>query len=118
MQHHADWLAWDGKPGPSQTSLVDLGIPDAREYTVRYLSDAICSWDIDTVRIESSCNGGHDCTVFFQHHDRTYQAGLHPGVPRNGTTEIGHSLGLHAVFDEIRERHPGLVVDVCGAIFY
>ena len=99
-------LAWDGPQGPSMTSLVDLGIPEAREYTVAYLTDVIGSWDLDTFRIESSCNGGHDCLAFFQDHDRTYQASRHPGVPRNGTTEIGHTAGLHAVFDEIRQVIP------------
>ena len=78
------------------------------------MTDAIGSWDIDAFRIESSCNGGHDSLVFFQDHDRTYQAQLFPGIARNGTTQIGHTLGLHAVFAEIRRRHPGLVVDVCA----
>ena len=114
VAHHPDWLAWDGPTGSGKTSLVDLGIPEAREYTVDFLTDAIGSWQIDTFRIESSCNGGQDCVVFFQDHDRTYQQRKYPGVARNGTTEIGHTLGLHAVFDEIRMRHPGLVVDVCA----
>ena len=57
---------------------------------------------------------GHDCLVFFQAHDAVYQKILHPGLARNGTTEIGHVLGLHRVFDELRLRHPGLVVDVCA----
>ena len=114
-KHHPEWLAWElQNSGPMLTSLVDLGIPAAREYTVRYLSQAIASWEIDTFRIESSCNGGHDCLVFFQAHDAVYQKAHHPGLARNGTTEIGHVLGLHRVFDELREKHPGLVVDVCA----
>eukprot|EP01047_Picozoa_sp_COSAG01_P074056 COSAG01_NODE_12256_length_1773_cov_0.762843_2_plen_146_part_01 len=108
-KNHAKWLAWEqGKSGPLLTSLVDLGIPSAREFVVSYLSQAVGSWEIDTFLIESSCNGGHDCLVFFQAHDAVYQKILHPGLARNGTTEIGHVLGLHRVFDELRLRHPGL----------
>ena len=74
----------------------------------------ISTWGVDTFRLESSCNGGHDCVDFFQDHDRTYQGRLHPGVARNGITEIGHTNGLHTLFDELRARHPSLVVDVCA----
>ena len=113
-EHFPEWLAQDSLPGPGVTSLVDLGIREAREWMAAYLSDVIGDWDVDTFRIESSCNGGHDCLSFFQQHDRTWQAQQYPGVERHGTTEIGHTNGLHALFDELRQRHPNLVVDVCA----
>lgn len=113
-EHHPDWLAWDGATGPLRTSLVDLSLPDAREWVVTYLTDAIEAWGVDTFRIESSCNGGHDCLSFFQQHDRTAQRARHPSVPRSGATEIGHTNGLHTVFDELRRRVPSLVIDVCA----
>ena len=104
---------WSWRSWSDDVTLVLQAIPEAREFIETYLSDAIKTWEIDTFRIESSCNA-HDCLNYFQDHDRRHQAEKHPGVARNGTTEIGHTLGLHAVFDELRAQHPGLVVDVCA----
>lgn len=115
-----EWLAQDDDakpvplPGPTVTSLIDLGVDAARDWMAAYVSDAIDAWDIDTFRIESSCNGGHDCLSYFQSHDNSRQARLHPGVPRAGITEISHTAGLHTLFATLRSRHPGLVVDVCA----
>jgi alpha-galactosidase len=34
---------------------------------------------------------------------------------RQGITEIGHIEGLYAMWDELRARHPGLVIDLCAS---
>ena len=34
---------------------------------------------------------------------------------RQGTTEIRHVEGLYSMWDELRARHPGLVIDLCAS---
>lgn len=94
--------------------MIDLGMVQSRQWMTNYVSDAISAWEIDTFRIESSCNGGHDCVSYFKSHDRVAQARMYPGVARAGVTEIAHTRGFHTMLDELRLRHKTLVIDVCA----
>ena len=37
------------------------------------------------------------------------------GPERTGITEIKHIMGLYRFWDELRSRHPGLVIDNCSS---
>ena len=83
-----------GIPG----GLFDLGNGEARRWMTEYLSKCIADWGIDVYRQDRN---------FYPY--RIWRA--HDAADRQGMTEIRHVEGLYAMWDELRSRHPGLVID-------
>lgn len=125
-EEHADWLLEVPKPnriynfGTSQADpmwvrneslrnqlrendrLFNLGIPQAREFLADFMSARIDEFGIDCYR--------HDANIapveFWRAAD---------GPDRIGITEIRWVEGLYAFWDELRARHPSLMIDVCAS---
>jgi alpha-galactosidase len=95
---HPDWLI--GLPGESEY-LLDLGNPDARRWITERVSSLISSEAIDIYR--QDLNFGPL---------RHWLANDRPG--RLGISEIRHVEGLYAFWDELRTRHPSLLIDNCA----
>jgi alpha-galactosidase len=103
-REHSAWLLppkkegvkfrWSGIPG----RLFNLGDPQARQWMTDYLSKCISDWKIDIYRQDRNF---HPWYVW-----RDSDA-----PDRQGITEIRHVEGLYAMWDDLRKRHPRLVID-------
>src|SRR5207245_4710793 len=90
---HPDWvLAADG----AEVGMVDFGHPDARAWAVQLLSEAIESWGVGWLKWD-----------FIVKEPRCHL--------KDERRELAHIRGVYAVVDEVRRRHPELIVEMCAS---
>ena len=97
-KEHAEWVLRTG-PGDG---LFNLGDPAARKWLTDMLSKCIEDWGIDVYRNDFNI----DPLGFWQAADKP---------DRKGIAEIRYVEGLYAMWDELRKRHPHLVIDNCAS---
>ena len=82
--------------------LFNLGLPAARRYLTELLSANIAEHGVDIYRQDHN----FDPLPYWQAVDTP---------DRIGMTEIRYIEGLYALWDELRQRHPGLWIDNCAS---
>jgi alpha-galactosidase len=82
--------------------LFNLGDPVARQWLTDYLSKCIRDWGIDVYRNDFNI----DPLPFWQAAD---------APDRQGMAEIRYVEGLYRMWDELRQRRPGLMIDNCAS---
>lgn len=82
--------------------LFNLGDPAARQYLTDLLSNAIAEHGVDIYRQDHN----FDPLPYWQAVDPP---------DRIGMTEIRYIEGLYTLWDELRQRHPGLWIDNCAS---
>jgi len=96
--NHPEWLL-----GPDgQTKLLNLGDARARAWLTDHVSGLIRTEGISLYRQDFNI----DPLPYWRAHD---------GADRQGLTEIRHVTGYLAYWDELRRRHPGLLIDSCAS---
>jgi alpha-galactosidase len=107
-REHPEWLlshadganAWYVvRPSP-RNYLLDLGNPAARKWLTDHVSQMIEDAHIDIYR--------HDANI-----DPLDYWPLADAPDRQGITEIRYIEGLYAYWEELKRRHPGLLVECC-----
>lgn len=95
---HPEWLL-----GPiGDNRLYNLGIPEARQWLTDFLSKLIDEGKITCYRQDFNM----DPRPFWEAAD---------APDRVGIAEIKHITGMYAMWDELRQRHPGLLIDNCSS---
>ena len=97
-QQHKDWLLDIG----GDDFLFDLGNPAARKFLAAFLSDKIHEFGLGCYRQDFNL----DPLPFWRKAD---------APDRQGMAEIRHIEGLYALWDELLERNPGLIIDNCAS---
>ena len=97
-KEHAQWVLRAG----GGDGLFNLGDPAARQWLTDYLSKCIGDWGIDIYRNDFNI----DPLPFWQAAD---------APDRQGMAEIRYVEGLYRMWDELRQRHPGLMIDNCAS---
>jgi alpha-galactosidase len=97
-REHPEWLR--GPIGPNY--LFNLGLPEARQAMTDLLSGIISEAQATCYRQDFNT----DPAPFWEAAD---------APDRVGMSEIRHIEGLYAMWDELRERHPGLMIDNCSS---
>ncbi len=97
-QEHPDWLL--GQDGG--TKLLDLGNPKARDWLTEHVDQLINEQGIDLYRQDFNL----DPLPFWRAADTE---------TRQGITEIRHVEGYLAYWDELRRRHPNMLIDSCAS---
>ncbi|MHB9035878.1 MAG: alpha-galactosidase [Armatimonadota bacterium] len=99
-QEHPEWFLGERKVG--QALLLNIGIPEAREYVTDLVSNLITEIGIDCYREDFNINP----LSFWQTND---------AEDRQGMTEIRCIEGFYAFWDELLKRHPNLMIDNCAS---
>lgn len=97
-EHHPEWLL--GADGGDK--LLDLGNDAARAWLTDHTDNLMHDEGIDIYRQD------------FNFPPLGYWRG-HDAPDRQGITEIKHVTGYLAFWDELRRRHPGLLMDTCAS---
>jgi len=97
-QELSHWLIRHG----DFNSLLNLGDPDALKFVTDYISERITEKALDVYRQDFNFN----VAPYWQANDTE---------DRQGITEIKYVTGLLAFWDELRRRHPDLLIDVCAS---
>ena len=103
-QFEPDWVVWESRRNQicENDRLYNLADPRARNFLVEYISKCIDDFGIDCFR--------HDANIapleFWRAADST---------DRQGMNEIRWVEGLYAFWDELLQRHPGLIIDNCAS---
>jgi alpha-galactosidase len=95
--NHPEWVL-GGKNG----GLLNLGNPDAWKWLVNHIDRLITEQGIDLYRQDFNM----DPLGFWRAND---------AADRQGITEIGHVTGYLAYWDELRRRHPDMLIDSCAS---
>ncbi len=97
-ENRKEWLL--GAEG--QQKLLDLGNPAARQWVVEHVEKVMAEEAIDIYRQD------------FNFAPLGYWR-ANDAPDRQGLTEIKHVSGYLAFWDELRRRHPGLLIDTCAS---
>jgi alpha-galactosidase len=95
--NHPEWIH-----GGAGGGLLDLGNPEAREWLTEHVDKLLTEQGIDLYR--------QDFNIDPLGHWRAADA-----EDRQGITEIRHVTGYLAYWDELRRRHPNLLIDSCAS---
>ncbi len=97
-EKHPEWLL-----GPDgQQKLLDLGNREARRWLTDHVDRLISEQGIDLYRQDFNM----DPLSYWRAND---------AEDRQGITEIGHVTGYLAYWDELRRRHPDMLIDSCAS---
>lgn len=99
-REHPEWFLGDKAQGSSV--LLNLGNPQARHWATDLVSGLIKQIDLTWYRQDFNM----DCLEQWRSND---------APDRQGMTEIRHVEGLYAFWDELLQRHPGLMIDNCAS---
>jgi len=99
-QEHPEWFLGDRIE--KSNVLLNLGIPEAREWITDFISGRISEWGIGCYRQDFN----FEPLPYWRSADTD---------DRQGMTEIRHIEGLYAFWDELRRRHPNLIIDNCAS---
>ena len=97
-KEHPKWVLRRG----GGDGLFNLGDPAARQWLTDYLSKCIRDWGIDVYRNDFNI----DPLPFWQAAD---------APDRLGMAEIRYVEGLYRMWDDLRQRNPGLTIDNCAS---
>lgn len=98
---HPEYVIWREGRG---SGLLDLGLPEAREYIRRVLDTAIKEWRMDCLRIDFNI----DPLPYWRAMDA-----MDPD--RAGITEIRYVEGLYRLWDDLLKANPGIFIDNCAS---
>jgi alpha-galactosidase len=110
-REHPEWLlshakgGWDFMHADLQgvdQYLLNLGNPEARKWITDHVSKLIEESKIDIYR--------HDANI-----DPSNYWAEADAPDRQGITEIRHIEGLYAYWEDLKARHPGLIVECCSS---
>lgn len=96
-EKHPEWVLGGRKGG-----LLNLGNPEARKWLTDHVDKLLTEQGIDLYRQDFNM----DPLPYWRGHD---------AKDRQGITEIRHVEGYLAYWDELRRRHPGLLIDSCAS---
>jgi len=97
-ENHPDWLL--GKEGGNK--LLYLGNPDALKWLTDHVDQLLTEQGIDLYRQDFN----FDPLEIWRAND---------APDRQGITEIRHVTGYLAYWDELRRRHPDMLIDTCAS---
>jgi alpha-galactosidase len=106
-ERHPEWLL-TAPPNPGdqlydpQWRLFDFGNPDALQWMTDHVDQIITSQGIDLYRQDFNM-------------DPLYYWRAHDAPDRQGITEIRYVTGYLAYWDELRRRHPNMLLDSCAS---
>lgn len=96
-QNRPEWVL-----GGTNGGLLDLGREEARRWLTDHVDGLLREQGIDLYRQDFNL----DPLEFWRKHD---------APDRQGITEIRHVLGYLDFWDELRRRHPKLLIDTCAS---
>ena len=98
------WRVFDrpGKPGEGGVRLLNLGHPAARQWLTDHVDRLLTEQGIDLYRQDFNM----DPLAFWRAADEP---------DRQGITENKHVCGYLAYWDELRRRHPHMLIDSCAS---
>ena len=105
-REHPEWYlhsrASPEAPSGCRNLLFDLGNPEARRFLTDFLSRLIAENGLDWYRQDFNI----EPLLYWREAD---------APDRQGMAEIRHIEGLYAMWDELLQRHPGLMIDNCAS---
>ncbi|HOZ49634.1 MAG TPA: NPCBM/NEW2 domain-containing protein [Candidatus Hydrogenedentes bacterium] len=96
-ENHPEWVF-----GGANGGLLKLGEPEVREWLTNHVDKLITEQGIDLYRQDYNI----DPLGFWRGNDVE---------DRQGITEIRHVEGYYAYWDELRRRHPNMLIDSCAS---
>ncbi|MBS1850077.1 MAG: alpha-galactosidase [Acidobacteria bacterium] len=101
-KQHPDWLLQAGVQERHGQRLLNLGNPEVVNWIVTYLDKFIREQDIDVYRIDFNI----EPLPFWRETD---------APDRQGITENKYVTGFLTYLDELKKRHPKIVIDTCAS---
>jgi len=101
-KEHPDWLLTDPLHEKGGNRLLNLGLPAVQQWIVDLLDRYITEQGIDVYRIDFNI----EPLAFWRNND---------APDRQGITEIRYVEGFLGYLDELKKRHPNLMIDTCAS---
>jgi alpha-galactosidase len=106
-REHREWLLTTkdvipGWCGRNDNFLFNMGNPEARKWITDLMSQKISEYGVDIFREDFNIDPLH----YWQDNDTPNRLGI---------TELKYIEGFYAFWDELLQRHPGLIIDNCAS---
>jgi alpha-galactosidase len=88
-----------------RSGMYDYSIPEARQWMFELLDSVISAYGVDVYRQDA--NLGYYYAAWTKDEDKQ--------PDRAGVTEALHVAGMYKIFDDLRARHPDLMLDTCAS---
>jgi len=107
FENHPEWLLPGGaaaqqRPWKRDSALLNLGHPDARRWLIEHTDRLLAQEGIDLYRVDFNI----EPLAYWRAAD---------AEDRQGITEIRYVTGFLSWWDELRRRHPDLLIDTCAS---
>ena len=105
--NHPEWLFKNDFPGwchyaiDKNSHLLNLGNPEALEWVINHIDRLVNEIGFDLFRLDFCC----DPLTYWRSAD---------AADRQGMAENAYVQGFLKFLDELRSRHPGLIIDSCA----
>nr|HPK00333.1 alpha-galactosidase [Candidatus Hydrogenedentota bacterium] len=103
-QEHPDWVVMPPPERMGYGGMLNLAIPEARQYATDYLNAAIDAYGIECLRIDNAVDYGVLWGILDER-----------DPDRAGIDEVRYVEGLYRMWDDILAAHPGLFIDNCAS---
>ncbi len=103
-QEHPEWVVMPPPERMGHGGMINLAIPEARQYATEYLNAAIDAYGIECLRIDNAV----DYDVLWGILDER-------DPDRAGIDEVRYVEGLYRMWDDLLAAHPGLFIDNCAS---
>jgi len=97
---HSEWLL---NAGNFESSLLNIGNPEARKFVTDFISSKITEFGLSTGCYRQDFN--IDPYEIWKSHDTP---------DRQGFTEAKYIEGLYSYWDALRSKYPGMIIDNCA----
>ncbi len=98
------WIIYESRRSQMNAGelLFNMGAPEARAFLTEFMTDRITEFGLDWYREDANIAP----LEYWRHAD---------APDRQGITEIRYIEGLYALWDELIQRHPHLMIDNCAS---
>lgn len=95
------------------TTVVNLGDPDALRYLQQFVNAAVDKYQLNVWRVDFNTNPA----VVWARTGDAHSLPVNKTATefRRGINEAGYVRGLYELWDSVRHRHPGLIIDNCAS---
>ena len=100
-EQHPDWLLKSVQDEARDERLLNLGNPDAVKWLIDHMDGLISQEGVDVYRTDFN----FEPLAFWRENETP---------DRQGINEIRYVMGFLQYLDELRRRHPGLLIDTCA----
>ncbi len=101
-RRYPQWMLYHPDAGAKKMCLVNFALPQVQDFFIDLICGLVRKWGVHKLKWDNNI----DPQAYWSYHDDPAHRGM---------LEMGHIRGVWRVWDAIREKNPGLVLENCSS---